>query len=79
MKNTITIILVLTSFCAYLAVICRVYQFSFIITNPITLLTGHINDYKKAKGLEDKTKVIKHIELDTIFARTKMILDGVSK
>ena len=44
--TVILYIIVVTSIFAFMAVIGRVYQFSFIITSPINRLTAHINDYK---------------------------------
>jgi hypothetical protein len=51
-----------------------IYKFSISVTKPITQLTHHTKNYKSAKGLEEKEKVINEIKRDEIFKVTKLKL-----
>jgi len=46
-----------------------IYLFSQKVTQPIERLTDHTQHYKQAKGLTEKSFVIKQIKEDKIFER----------
>ena len=52
-----------------------IYKFSIEVTIPISQLTEHTKNYKKAKGLKEKQTVIQDIKNDPIFLRTQKIIE----
>jgi hypothetical protein len=50
-------------------------KFSIQVTIPISQLTEHTQNYKKAKGLKEKKSVIEEIKNDPIFLRTQKIIE----
>jgi len=64
----------LISMFGFSAIGYTIYRFSISVTKPITQLTHHTKNYKSAKGLEEKEKVINEIKQDEMFRITKLKL-----
>ena len=65
----------LVTFVSFFLIGYMIYKFSIYVTKPITHLTVYTKRYKKAKGMDEKDRIIKDIEEDDLFEVTKLQLE----
>lgn len=74
--NRLSILYVyLVTFFSFFLIGYMIYKFSIYVTKPITHLTVYTKRYKKAKGMDEKERIIRDIEEDDLFEVTKLQLE----
>lgn len=65
----------LMTFLCFTIITYSIFKFTNTVTKPITHLTMYTKRYKKAKELDEKSKVIEDISEDEIFKATKIQIE----